>query len=262
MILWHQILLSSHSFYTSTQAEDEDVAVWAIRLEDIIQRVESEGLISRGTKFEMLRTKLWSGLADEQLKQATRYKYDTTKDYDQLVVEIRKVEQEMNPTSDTTKKMKEKKTKTQMIHQKKEVGEDGPNWKKLEEKLEHIEKELSDLKADRQESTGGFNVGNSRGSYRGTHGRGRGSGGFRGRGGRRGRRNQTYYQQEDQCGGQKHYQQEDQYGGQKGSQDDKGDIVCYKCGQVGHIALGCRVRTDHLKQKNLNGGSPVLGGKH
>ena len=36
--------------------------------------------------------------------------------------------------------------------------------------------------------------------------------------------------------------------------------ACYKCGQKGHIAIGCRVRTDHRKA-HLNYRKPTSGDK-
>ena len=42
----------------------------------------------------MLRSKFWTGLKSQQLRNSTRYLYDTHKDFQSLLREIRKVEQE------------------------------------------------------------------------------------------------------------------------------------------------------------------------
>ena len=42
----------------------------------------------------MLRSKFWTGLRSQQLRNSTRYLYDTHKDFPSLLREIRKVEQE------------------------------------------------------------------------------------------------------------------------------------------------------------------------
>ena len=102
-------------FYAAQQHDKEDVTSWSCRLEEIIQGVHAQGLISRGTMYEMLRSKLWSGLRDEKLKNATHYKYDMLKDYDQLVIAIRKVEQES-----VTDKVK---ATSKVIQKPKEVGD-------------------------------------------------------------------------------------------------------------------------------------------
>lgn len=45
-------------------------------------------------KDSMLRSKFWTGLKSQQLRNSTRYLYDTKKDFQSLLREIRKVEQE------------------------------------------------------------------------------------------------------------------------------------------------------------------------
>ena len=42
----------------------------------------------------MLRSKFWTGLRDIQLKHSTRHLYDSIKDFQLLLKEVRKVEQE------------------------------------------------------------------------------------------------------------------------------------------------------------------------
>ena len=43
----------------------------------------------------MLRAKCWSGLRDPAFKNATRYKYDIIKNFDELRKEVRAVELEL-----------------------------------------------------------------------------------------------------------------------------------------------------------------------
>ena len=123
-------------FYAAQQHDKEDVTSWSCRLEEIIQGVHAQGLISRGTMFEMLRSKLWTGLRDEKLKNATRYKYDMIKDYDELVIAIRRVEQES-----FTDKVK---AASKAIQKPKEVG-NGKQQEIIpgEDSLEHTLKQLS-----------------------------------------------------------------------------------------------------------------------
>ena len=225
-------------FYTTVQKDSEDVTTWSVRIEDIIQQVQQKGLISRGTMTEMLRSKLWSGLRDEQLRQATRHKYDTIKDFDELVIAIRCVESETKGFANDKKK-----AKAQVLQQNKEGNRDDKTqemFRSLERRLDSLEKDIKEIKSrdfSRREDSG------DQQKYQPLYsGRGRGRGGRRGRGSGR--------QQEARRA----------ESSSKQSEEKKDDVVCYRCGQKGHISLGCRVRTDHLR--NLNGKSPMLRDEH
>lgn len=82
-------------FYNSKQEMDESIAAYGCRLEDILAKAIDRGAIARGQADEMLRSKLWTGLKDERVKNATRYKYDQIRDFDSLRAELRAAEQEM-----------------------------------------------------------------------------------------------------------------------------------------------------------------------
>ena len=216
-------------FYAAHQKADEDVTAWSCRLEDIIQKVLERGLISSGTMREMLRSKLWSGLYSEALKNATRFKYDLVRSYEELVVEIRSVEQELGTSN-------EKKVKSQSLQRMEAEGNTYEMLQKMNEKLERLEKEVKGLKAER-------GAANQRDTERPFHSnRGRSIGRGRGRGQRHGNTLTTQSTQQRST-----------------SEDGDAAIVCYRCGQAGHVALGCRVRTDHLR--HLNDVSPLQGGE-
>ena len=53
----------------------------------------------------MLRYKFWTGLKDDQLKDASRHKYDTIKEFGELLKEVRKIEQELSGTEKFKKKV-------------------------------------------------------------------------------------------------------------------------------------------------------------
>ena len=216
-------------FYSTKQNDDEDVTAWSCRLEDMIQKVQEKGLIDKRTMKEMLRSKLWTGLYDEKLKQATRHKFDTVKDYNDLVIAIRSVEQEFRGSTGGKKKA---------MHQEiKKTSDTQEMFNKISERLDRMEQDIKQIKQDasakKEENTA---TGRS----------------YRGRGGKRGYRG----------GWQEPRQKED--GARKemaaGNATKDKDVVCYRCGEMGHIALGCRVRVDHLK--HLNEDLPVQGSGH
>ena len=69
------------SFYSDFQKENESVATFGSRLEQTLSRAIRYG-------------KFWTGLKSQQLRNSTRYLYDTQEDFQSLLREIRKVEQE------------------------------------------------------------------------------------------------------------------------------------------------------------------------
>ena len=66
-----------------------------MKLESIIQSAVEKGDISIATKNQMLKSKFWSGLRDPLLKNSSRYKFHTIKDFNQFRKEIRAVELEL-----------------------------------------------------------------------------------------------------------------------------------------------------------------------
>ena len=83
------------SFYAERQKKNESVAAWAGRLEDIVSQLRQRGKVNHHSSDEMLRNKLWVGLCSEQLKGATRHKFDSSATYLELLGYARSVEQEM-----------------------------------------------------------------------------------------------------------------------------------------------------------------------
>ena len=219
-------------FYSAQQNQDEDVTSWSCRLEDTIQKVYERGLLDRTTTREMLRSKLWSGLRNETLKNATRHKYDLIKNYDELVIEIRSVEQELGLL--TPKKT----VKSQFVQKTASEKDDRSEatLKSISERLARLEKEMADVKS--QVMAGRTSPWRGRYTYQRRNGRGRAG---------------ETRQQEESMSVNNEFS--DQKKNEKGA-----EFVCFKCGQEGHIALGCRVRTDHLR--NLNATSPMQRGKH
>lgn len=69
---------------------------YGMKLETILQSAVERGHVSQTARNDMLRTKFWSGLRDSELKNASRYKYETTKDFDSSRKEIRAIELEIS----------------------------------------------------------------------------------------------------------------------------------------------------------------------
>ena len=82
-------------FYTAKQAQNESVALWGIRIEEIIQKAIEKGHIIPQQKNEMLRTKFWRALYSIDLKNATRVHFESVQNFELLRRKVRAEEYEM-----------------------------------------------------------------------------------------------------------------------------------------------------------------------
>ncbi|XP_060080484.1 uncharacterized protein LOC132559870 [Ylistrum balloti] len=83
-------------FFNSCQKPDESVTDFGCRLESMLHVAVEHGYLDRYSKSELLRHKFWTSLSSDRLKSQTRHKYDTIKDFDLLLREIRRVEKELS----------------------------------------------------------------------------------------------------------------------------------------------------------------------
>lgn len=82
-------------FCLMEQQDQESVSTWSCRIEEVMRRLRQEGKVQEDCEDEMLKTKLWSGLRSEKLKEATRHNFsDESLNFDQLRVLIRETEVE------------------------------------------------------------------------------------------------------------------------------------------------------------------------
>lgn len=80
-------------FYAARQRDDECVVPWGCRLEDLLDRARQQGVVEQKNMKDMLCIKFWGGLT-WKLKDASRYKFDTIRDFGKLHVELRTIEQD------------------------------------------------------------------------------------------------------------------------------------------------------------------------
>ena len=96
-------------FYTVEQGQDESVADWGIRLEDILQKAIDKGHVIETGKSDTLRRKFWRALYSQELKNATKIHFETIKDFELLRQKVREEEYEIKAreskrSTDTKKK--------------------------------------------------------------------------------------------------------------------------------------------------------------
>lgn len=82
-------------FFNAFQLPNECVTSFGCRLETMLQNAIDNGYLDRASKNDLLRHKFWTSLSSEKLKSQTRHKYDAIKNYDRLLLEIRRVEKEI-----------------------------------------------------------------------------------------------------------------------------------------------------------------------
>ena len=125
-------------FYRAKQKPEENVVVWGCHLETLLSKVKRQSNLG-GDCDEMLRTKFWSGLKDDHVRNGIRHKYDAGIPFSQLLVAAKTVEYEQrthiatsaNPSvaADTKKK-----SSTAHVQVQKESAED-----KLDELLKKMD---------------------------------------------------------------------------------------------------------------------------
>ncbi|XP_061170721.1 uncharacterized protein LOC133180168 [Saccostrea echinata] len=82
------------NFYSDHQKEGETIVAYGSRLEQTVSKAVRLGHVDVVAKDSMLRSKFWSGLRNPQLRNATRNKYETVKEFQTLLREVRQIEQE------------------------------------------------------------------------------------------------------------------------------------------------------------------------
>ena len=202
------------SFYSDNQKEDESVATFGSRLEQTLSKAIRYGHMELAARDSMLRSKFWTGLRSQQLRNSTRYLYDTYKDFPSLLREIRKVEQEdfcsTRPTPPTKQKVVQQHSGQVSSEQSefndkitKQMSELMGIVKSFEKKLESQQQSIA-AAAEHQSSYQDYNYGdngNQRGKGRGYKKPWRGNGrGYRGRGNSDYQSGNSDYQQNNRGG--------------------------------------------------------------
>lgn len=227
-------------FYGARQKEDEDITSWSCRLEDIIGKGIEKGLVKQTEVNKMLHSMLWTGLRQE-LKDISGYKYETIKDFDTLRVALRQIEKEHPPQKSNTKSAKPNTSKAATSAEKSDIDELKGMVKQLTQKVTTLEEQ-------------GY-TGYTQPYYnRGMRGNRMNRGGWNFRQPRQSTQQRPQQQQySSQQTGWSSTQQDQQ-------QDRNQDVQCRRCGQYGHIQIGCRVRMDHSR-RNLNSRRPMPRGR-
>jgi hypothetical protein len=207
------------SFFSARQGPTESVADWSCRIEGLFSRLRR--LSGTAVSTEDLRQMFWTGLRQE-LKDASSYHYETIKNFDELRIALRRIEKQHPPppqpppskpgrtSCHAVQKDQNPDVTETLIAMVKQLSKEFQTFKK--ESTARTEARRPPPFTDQHSSSQPFGP-NTHGNNPGNYVRGRGEGQPpRGRGGR----------------------------------GQGGPIFCHKCGESGHIAIGCRVNTDFV----------------
>jgi hypothetical protein len=94
-------------FGKTEQTVDQSITSWGCQLEDLIQEIKTKSTFLPDTLADMLRSKFWSGLRSQHLKEALRPSFDQKFSYEDLVKKARTIETETEklPLACTNKKV-------------------------------------------------------------------------------------------------------------------------------------------------------------
>lgn len=211
-------------FYSAKQRDDENCAAWSVRLEDLVTKAVRKGKVSPTLTNDMLRTMFYKGLR-EDLKDISGHLYHNTYDFDRLRVAIRKIELEHKPVA---KPSKHATAKAATCTSTSDTSAD--RFSEMQSQLDQLTAQVMQLSQNPQTSQYSQMP---RQSYQ------RGRRAFRG-----------YRTSQSPRMPSAPLPANDVNPAPSAVQQDK--VICYRCHQEGHIAVGCRVRLDHQKAQHLN----------
>jgi hypothetical protein len=94
--IYGNVFTSEHlkeQFYCARQEPNESLAEYSLRLEQILTNANLH--LDKYAKNDMLRNCLWSGLRNDELRNVSRYKFESIQDFIVLRRELRQIEQDI-----------------------------------------------------------------------------------------------------------------------------------------------------------------------
>ncbi|XP_062577691.1 uncharacterized protein LOC134239537 [Saccostrea cucullata] len=135
------------NFYSDHQKEGESIVAYGSRLEQTVSKAVRLGHVDVVAKDSMLRSKFWSGLRNPQLRNASRNKYETIKEFQTLLREVRQIEQEelnlaiAKPVEYTCSAV----STNEALNVEKQLSEILSQMKKLDSRMSKLEQDQKDL---------------------------------------------------------------------------------------------------------------------
>ena len=142
------------TFYAAKQETGESVANYGMRLEGLLQTCIDRGDISLTARNEMLRSKLWSGLSDVNLRNASRYKFDTIRDFEALRMELRTIELDLKATASSPPSVSATSSKDAKKSQVSQISDSNSSMDAIMRKLEAMNKRMAEIEKKVEGSKG------------------------------------------------------------------------------------------------------------
>ena len=220
------------NFYSARQKENEDVSTWGCRLEDLLGKALIQGQINPDDENDMLRNMFWNGMKPT-LKDISGHIHDKYTNFDEFRRAMRILEQ------DIEKRKLESDKQSKPLPSKRATSEKKEEQEELRVIVNRLSTELEEM---RKANYGGHQSRrNERGNYTPRY---RAPNKYRGSG-NKGYRNKGLSKPET-----------------SNNTDSDQLPICWRCGQYGHLQIGCRVRVDHMKSdSNLNEHGPSARGR-
>ena len=152
-------------FYSARQKDNEDIATWSCRLEDLLNRAVQKGLVKTSETNDMLKAMLWTGLK-QTLKDVSGHKFDSHKTFDELRVALRRIESEHRQREDELKQNKKtthlNMASTSTTSQTKEISDLKDLVQQLSQEVKFLkENAVSDLSNNQQSYGSRFRTDNT-----------------------------------------------------------------------------------------------------
>lgn len=236
-------------FYSARQRDDEDVSSWSLRLEHILSEAVELGQVQSSDTNDMLRSTFFMGLRPH-LRDVCGHKYDAIREFDKLRVEVRRLEQQQRSSLPSQNPSKQ-------THCKSATDVASDKFAKIEGLLSKLQSDVDQLKSVgvdshiHQQQFVSLRQNNNNKSY--PHQQPNHAFSYRPP---NPRHNQHPPVQHPRPASGRQYRPNVAEG-----RPERAEPTCWRCGQRGHMQIGCRVRLDHNRGSHLNFSAPAKRGQ-
>ncbi len=147
-------------YLETTQREGEDLGKFAVRLEILLNRVIEKGGVPEEERDGHLRGQLWSGMVNEQLKQAMHHHYENEDLEFHDLVEVVRLEDERRKTSKKLRSQTKARSHSQSASLKSSSKAE-PGYADLMKMMKNMQTEMTAIKKS-------LNQEGAAGSYKGS----------------------------------------------------------------------------------------------